>query len=794
MLIKIIKKLLLVTIILFMLPVPVKAAHPVYSYDTAGEYRWYKNGNYLVNDVDAYKDKKLTKLSIFYNNPKNGVMYTGDEDFIGKDNKLGNFTVYTLASTSNDQNSSDFSVNGVGTYYVLFNEDTKKVSDIVHIPDPLPYAYVNRYKFWIGGDETKKVYFLHSEGGGDNWYGDYLARIGKDVKDKKPGLTTVSNPPQPPAASGAPASGLTTSNTTGTTATSTGSTTGCQNDPTCPPPHTPATVQILPVKHTVSESLKQGNIATAWALSLDVVNVLAIFMLLAIAFANILHIGEREMFSFKRMIPAFVIGLILANFSHLICRAIIDFAGMLMNFFVPKEQAANVVYNIYIGMFGGWTGAAVMGAAGIGGFVLIFFPLTTLAGCGIIILATLILGFPIVITAVLWFLLAIRTYILWLLVILSPIAFFGMFFDPLKKTIGMWWTWFLKWTFMGPIAYFFIYLAEGFARDTSTNNSVAGCIDLSNADQVGGFTKYLIVNALLIMAIYIPYVLGDKLMAGWAGFGKFLGGMGLWAGAGTGAAGARLIGQHTPLKALKKIQSPVTLPALPKGWENSGTGMLWQKIREADTSATMRRIRGGISGNEFLGGLTEELDDEAAMQGMNDASRGPWRGLLGATGPRHIAQMKLKAASVKPIEDEEARRQVAWATQKFNEEMKVGVDFDKVHALQKRIPEIQPKIDAGTASRAEKAEFKEYNESRKQMFSFSDIYNPSTNFRKIQDKAKEAGLKPKLVKEAFKKMQEQISNDDYWNRISDSSRTDAVDIHALFMNPDALPTRRSRTI
>ena len=107
---------------------------------------------------------------------------------------------------------------------------------------------------------------------------------------------------------------------------------------------------------TISESLKQGNIATAWALSLDLVNVLAIFVLLAIAFANILHLGERDSFSYKRMIPAFVVGLIAANLSHLISRAIIDFAGMLMNFFVPKEQAVDTVYNIIIGMFSGWFG------------------------------------------------------------------------------------------------------------------------------------------------------------------------------------------------------------------------------------------------------------------------------------------------------------------------------------------------------------------------------------------------------------------------------------------------------
>lgn len=594
----------------------------------------------------------------------------------------------------------------------------------------------------------------------------------------------------------------TNTGTTTTTGTSTDSTVGCQNDPTCPTPQAPATVQILSVKQTVSESLKQGSIATAWALSLDLVNVLAIFVLLAIAFANILHIGEREMFSFKRMIPAFVIGLIMANFSHLICRAIIDFAGMLMNFFVPKEQAANVVYNIYIGMFGGWTGAAATGGiAGvglIGGFIMLFFPGTTLIGCGTIILAMLVLGFPIIISFILWFLLAIRPYILWLLVILSPIAFFGMFFDPLKRTIGMWWNWFLMWTFMGPIAYFFIYLAEGFARDTSANNSFAGCIDLSSADQVGGFTKYLIVNALLILAVYVPYALGSKIgMSLWAGIGKFAGGMGLWAGAGAGAAGVRKIGHATGIKALKDVQNPFTLPALPRGWETSATGMLWQKKREADTGATMRGIRKGISGNPLLRGLTKNLDEDAATQMAKDFSAGPRRGLvtgLKESTPEHIKLANLKASAIKPIESEEEKRQAAWETQRFNQKMGVRVDFDRVHTLQKRIPEIQEKIKAGTATKTDRDEQKEYNNLRNQMFSFSDIHNPSSTFEGIEEKAKQAGLNPLQVRKALSQIATEASNDDYWNRVSDESRSDKVDIHELFMNPDALPTRRSRSV
>ncbi|MBU2595558.1 hypothetical protein KJ713_01840 [Patescibacteria group bacterium] len=590
-----------------MLSTPAKASHPTYSYGTTGNYKWYKNGNYLVNEVDASKDNKSTKLSVFYNNPVNGVMYTGDEDPIGKDTKLGNFTAYVLTNTSNDQNSSDFSVNNVGTYYVLFNEDTKKVYDIVYIPDPVPYAYVNRYKFWIGGDEAKKVYFLHSEGGGDNWYGDYLKKIGKDVKDKKPGLIMVSNPPQPPAASGATATGTITSGST-TTTDSTG-TDKCgrqqiQCEKTPDPPTLPANEDIP----TISESLKMGNISTAWALSLDLVNVLAIFVLLAIAFANILHLGERESFSFKRMIPAFVVGLIAANFSHLICRAIIDFAGMLMNFFVPKEHAFDTMFNIMIGMFSGWfgnTGTMEWGIAGAGAIGVAVVGILAGGGCGLILIGLIILFFPAIIMFVLMFLLAARTYILWFLVILSPIAFFGMFFDPLKRTIGTWWNWFLMWTFMGPIAYFFIYLAEGFARNTEGTADVI-CFDPLGGDpnQVGGFTKYLIVNILLILSVYVPYALGSKIGMGlWGGVGKFLGATGAKLGFGAGGKAVERLGRATKWKGLQNIGAGIRqVPYMPEamfGREGMFATINKSKVGEAQTDIKSR-LRSGLIGKTGL--------------------------------------------------------------------------------------------------------------------------------------------------------------------------------------------------
>lgn len=726
MFLRITKKILFSIIIILLLSTPAKASHPAYSYDTAGEYRWYKNGNYLVNDVDAYKDKKSTKLSIFYNNPVKGVMYTGDEDLVGKDTKLGNFTAYVLSGTSNNQNSSDFSINGVGTYYALFNEDTKKVHDIVYIPNPVPYAYVNRYKFWIGGDEAKKVYFLHGEGGGDNWYGDYLAKIGKDVKDKKPGLSTISNPPQPPASSGS--TGALTPSTSSTTG-STGTTAGeCGTiEEKCQPkkPTTWGFVSKADIP-TVSETLKKGNIATAWALSLDLVNVLAIFVLLAIAFANILHIGEREMFSFKRMIPAFVIGLIAANFSHLICRAIIDFAGMLMNFFVPKEHAVDVAANIYTGMYGGWTGATGGGMvmfAGLAVAIVALFLGQIEITCGILIIGLIILGIPVLISLILWFMLAARTYILWLLVILSPIAFFGMFFDPLKRTIEKWWGWFLPWTFMGPIAYFFIYLAEGFAKDTTGTNTVTGCFDPSNADQVGGFTKYLIVNALLILAVYVPYALGKKIgMELWAGIGKFLGATGAKLGFGAVGGTMEKIGQKKGWKRLQGLGKSVRqVPYLPEAVFGK-EGML-AAINKANVGEAQRGVRKSMMRLPFgigRGILNNWRDDAAnAMDRSKDNiwARGLYNKQFDEAAPQVLAS-GLRDIGKRGPQTVEERRAVGAILQTMN--AKAGVDLNDIQRKENALAIAR---SSGAPAHIIARKEREYNATKKNMITFDDIYH-----------------------------------------------------------------------
>lgn len=554
-----------------------------YTFKTDGSYKWALEGGNLTNYVDVYDkttNQKITTLKVYYKNNGNGTLSNYSSSAGGAQpfkSKIGDYTRYSVASTSD----SKFAVPSqyVGNYHILAAPGTAQTySNVFYTVKPTgPFS---GYLFEATGGN---MFLQASEPKSDDWYGVYLIDT----------MVSMKNGGQPVT----PASGTTA---TGSTATE-----GCENASDCVMPPPPAPYQPKENEKSISETLKQSNITTAWSLSLDLVNVLAIFFLLIIAFANILHL-DPETWNFKRLLPALIIGLICANLSHLFCRAMIDFAAMLMNFLIPKELAAQYVSSIYMGMFSGWNGWAT--GLTLGALVVAF--LSNL-GCAAVLIGLVILGIPVIITFILWFMLAGRVYVLWFLVILSPIAFFGMFFDPLKKIVGTWWNWFLMWVVIGPIAYFFIYLAEGFGRDPSLNGAGMTCFDPSNASQVGGFTKYLVVNILLVLAIYIPYSIGSKFgMALWMGLGKFMGGMGLYAGGGATTAGLRAAGRRLPGrpgKFLSGINNPFILPALPRGMENSPAGMLWQKKREADVNA---KVAGWRESNPIIAALANNMIGE----------------------------------------------------------------------------------------------------------------------------------------------------------------------------------------
>lgn len=372
-----------------------------------------------------------------------------------------------------------------------------------------------------------------------------------------------------------------------------------------------ATSAVGSEKVNLSESLKHGNVANAWGYVLDFVNIAAIFLLLAIAFANILHINIEE-FHIKRMLPALIIGLILANLSHLICRAIIDFAVLVQAYFLAPAyiEGKGIGMQLWEGAFGGW--GYFVGAGGVGISLLAFFvPVVGPAlGCGLLALTLILVFFPALAMLALAFLLYIRVFILWFLVIASPLAFFGSFLPPAKGLVSAWWKNFLMWTFMGPIAYFIIWVALGFVEKLPAEQ-VSPTGDITNPS---GITRYLFVMAMLCLAIFVPIAMGGKIMGAWGAAGKWLGMRGGMIAGGAGATGTQAAGKG--LKKLggvevrgKKLGEMRGIGALTRGAGAIGSRMekainpadiyrigseALEERREANIKKTKRDIKGDV--------------------------------------------------------------------------------------------------------------------------------------------------------------------------------------------------------
>lgn len=89
----------------------------------------------------------------------------------------------------------------------------------------------------------------------------------------------------------------------------------------------------------LAAQIREDAIVNTWKVVLSIVNIFAILALIMLAMVNILRINI-ESYNFRRLLPALILGIVLANFSHLICRFMVDFAQIFTNFFIQ----GNVVF------------------------------------------------------------------------------------------------------------------------------------------------------------------------------------------------------------------------------------------------------------------------------------------------------------------------------------------------------------------------------------------------------------------------------------------------------------------
>ncbi|MFC1663527.1 hypothetical protein ACFL0A_00110 [Patescibacteria group bacterium] len=204
-----------------------------------------------------------------------------------------------------------------------------------------------------------------------------------------------------------------------------------------------------------------GIVDIGWNLTRNFANLGFVLVLVFIAIATILRL---ESYGLKKLLPKFLIIILLINFSPVICGVIIDVANIVtdsflnfditdsfLNIFNPFEDELGEFLALYhnpnfgdaIEIIKGWVTFDNMLKNLLNCLLIIFFG----------IFSSFVFG--------LYFILFLLRYIaIWLLVILAPIAWFFWILPFTKKYWGMWWNYFLQWAFVGAIAGFFLKLGS----------------------------------------------------------------------------------------------------------------------------------------------------------------------------------------------------------------------------------------------------------------------------------------------------------------------------------------------
>lgn len=245
-------------------------------------------------------------------------------------------------------------------------------------------------------------------------------------------------------------------------------------------------------------------VRVGWVIVRDLCNMFFVLIFLVIAFATILRV---ESYNFKKMLPKLLMYAVLINFSRTIFGLIIDASTIVMLTFVngfanAPGQFVDLMNMSKIGQIWDATSTGE-------GFNTWAIAVGIIAGVFASVMTVVVLA---VILAVL----AMRVVMLWIYTVLSPLAFLGFGFDPLKKFTQEIWEDFIKTVIVGPVLAFFIYLAFKVNASVDSLNIMAA----KNGDQVcaganalfceGNFQKYIIVIAMLMGGLKVSQKIGGE--------------------------------------------------------------------------------------------------------------------------------------------------------------------------------------------------------------------------------------------------------------------------------------------
>lgn len=207
-------------------------------------------------------------------------------------------------------------------------------------------------------------------------------------------------------------------------------------------------------------------VITGWKMVRDICNIFFSLILVIIALATVLKI---ESYSWKQLLPKFILMAILINFSKSIAGIFTDLSTVAMATF--GGSFATSFGRGFLGAFGlpvlvDFSGtnieAQLTNNSSLPGVMLAYLA----AGLMMILFFALITLFTLV--------LIFRIVMLWFLIVISPIAYVTRILPQTQKYSSQWWEMFGRWCVIGPMITFFLWLSLSVAFGTEVEQGYNG--------------------------------------------------------------------------------------------------------------------------------------------------------------------------------------------------------------------------------------------------------------------------------------------------------------------------------
>lgn len=256
-------------------------------------------------------------------------------------------------------------------------------------------------------------------------------------------------------------------------------------------------------------------VLTGWAVVRDLVNLSFILVLIAIALFSILRVEKSAV---RQLLPRFIAGVLLVNFSYFFCMQILNLTdGLAYGFLQPIFKIKDIIFNFV--QPDNFTKINATGKESLD------FQAVAAQFLGLIFIGLMVAVFFTLVIAMM-----VRYVFILVLIVISPFVFLLMILPQTSKFSKQWWKTFLGLAFWGPAASFFIWLA--ILTFQSKSSPLVGGANASNEPllsgikvTVGDILKYITATTFLLGALYSGKVLAGTAAGMATRYARRLGGL-----------------------------------------------------------------------------------------------------------------------------------------------------------------------------------------------------------------------------------------------------------------------------